>query len=71
MLRIEDVAEMLGFSKSYVYKLVSNRAIPHYKPTGKIVFFKRDEVEAWAFSGKVFTSEELQEKTLNYCNTSK
>ena len=71
VLRVDDVAIMLGLTRSYIYKLVAWRKIPHYKPTGKIVFFKRDEVEAWALGNRIPTSEELNNKALNYCQSNK
>lgn len=42
---------MLGFSKSYMYKLSSAGMIPCYKPTGKTLFFLRSELEAWVKRG--------------------
>lgn len=44
-----------------------NRAIPHYKPTGKTCYFKRTEVEAWMTENRVATSEELDDRALAYC----
>ena len=59
ILTTEDVAELLGVAKSYVYKLTYKKLIPHYKPNGKCVFFKREEVEDWIFSNRIATDEEL------------
>lgn len=44
---IEEAAQYLGMSKSYLYKLTSKGAIPHYKPFGKMVYFNRPELEQW------------------------
>ena len=41
---IEDVATYSKLSKSTIYKLVSARKIPHSKPNGKVIYFKRDDV---------------------------
>lgn len=68
ILTIEDVAEMLGVSKSYVYKLTSAKALPHYKPNGKCVYFKSEEIESWVFRNRVSTDEELEQKAIAYCN---
>ena len=40
ILTIEEAAEFLSVSKSYLYKQTSAQAIPHYKPTGKRCYFK-------------------------------
>lgn len=71
ILTIENVAEMLGVSKSYVYKLTSKRILPHYKPMGKVVYFKREEIEDWIFRNRMTTGEELEMQAVNYCNNTK
>ena len=47
LLTIEEPAQYLGISKSYLYKLTSRGAIPHYKPFGKMVYFNRKELVKW------------------------
>lgn len=37
ILTIEEAAEFLSVSKSYLYKQTSAQAIPHYKPTANVV----------------------------------
>ena len=65
VLTTEEVAAYLGVSKSCVYKWTMRRAIPHYKsPTGKLCYFNRGEIEAWAQSCKVATEEELEQQAL-------
>ena len=39
VLNLNELADYIGFSKSYVYKLTSQNLIPHSKPNGKAVFF--------------------------------
>lgn len=62
-----ECSEYLGMSKSCLYKLTHKKAIPHYKPTGKLVYFNRKEVEAWVMSNRVATEEELNRVAINYC----
>lgn len=47
VLSFSEAAEYTGYSKSYLYKLTSAGVIPHYKPTGKMVYFKRLELDEW------------------------
>lgn len=43
-----------------MYKLTSERKIPHYKSTGgKNVFFKRTEIEEWLMQNKIKTTAQL------------
>lgn len=64
-------AEFLGIAHSTLYKLTMTRQIPHYKPTGKLIFFMRDEVEAWLRRGRVATNEELETLAEAYCKESR
>ena len=34
-----------GFKSSYLYKLTSANVVPFHKPTGKMIFFRREELE--------------------------
>lgn len=41
-LTIDEAAEFLKVSKSFLYKLTSNGTIKHYKPGRRIVFLESD-----------------------------
>lgn len=45
VLNFEEACEYTGFRASYLYKLTSTGKIPHYKPYGKMIFFRREELE--------------------------
>ncbi len=47
MLTLEEAAKHLGVSKNYLYQLIHRRAIPHYKPNGKMVYFNKLELDKW------------------------
>ena len=59
ILTVEDVVNYTGFSQKQIYKLTSTRTIPHYKPSGRKLFFKKDEIDNWISLGKVHTISEL------------
>ena len=44
---LEEVCLLLNASKSQIYRLTRMMAIPHYKPTGKSLYFNRKEVLEW------------------------
>jgi excisionase family DNA binding protein len=48
---IKDVSQLTGISKSRLYKLTALGLIPHYKPTGKLLF-KLQEIIEWVESSK-------------------
>ena len=59
LLSFYEARLMLGFSESYLYRLTSQRLIPHFKPIGKTIYFKRSELMNWVENGRVMTQEEL------------
>ena len=69
VLTFEDVALLTGLSRSYLYKLTSTNQIPHYKPSGKQLYFDRDEIEDWLKQNRVATVEETDRKATNYVVT--
>ena len=47
ILNFKQVQEILGVSRSYLYKATSQGKIPCYRPTKGKLFFKSEEVLAW------------------------
>ena len=47
LLSTKEAAEYCGFKLSYFRKLMMRRAIPMYKPTGKLCFFKKEDLDAF------------------------
>ena len=60
ILSFGEACAFLNFSKSYLYKLTSACAIPHYKPSGKMVYFEREELENWLRKNPVKTREQIE-----------
>ena len=71
VLTLSEVASYTGLSKSYLYKLTSGRKIPHHCPTGKVLFFSKEEIDQWLLSNKVSTVEEVEQEALNYLSNNK
>lgn len=47
ILNMDEACTILGYKKSYLYKLTSCGVIPHSKPNGKKIFFDREVLERW------------------------
>ncbi|MBK7105530.1 MAG: helix-turn-helix domain-containing protein [Ignavibacteriae bacterium] len=62
-LNFNQAAEYLGFSYSYLYKLTSRKIIPCHRPTGKVLFFSKDELDEWIFSKSKVKGEKLNKKS--------
>jgi excisionase family DNA binding protein len=69
VLDFDEALNYTGFSDSYMYKLTSGRKIPHYKPTGRKIFFKREELDKWLLENRVKTDDELDAEAATYVAT--
>ena len=45
-----------------------NRAIPHCKPNGKMLYFRRGDIDAWLADSRVAPAEEVEQRALEYCD---
>ena len=43
----QEACMYIGVSESMLHKLTSNKEIPHYKPRGKMLYFAKEELDAW------------------------
>lgn len=57
MLSFKEAAAYLGVTTSTLYKHTSSRTIPHYKPNGKLVCFRKVDLDAWLESNRVSVFE--------------
>ena len=67
VLTTDEAASYMGVSKSHLYRLTAQQKIPHYKPMGKMCYFKRTELVNWMLSNKIETLEELEQQAQTYC----
>ena len=67
VLTSQEAARYMGISQSYLYKLTMRQEIPHYKPSGKMCYFNRAELEQWLQSNRVSTDSEISGKAQSYC----
>ncbi len=66
ILTIEEAAEFLNLSKSCLYKMTSNKEIPHYKPRGKKIYLKREELEQWILNSRIASTNDLDYELDSY-----
>lgn len=63
VLNFQETCQYLDISSSHLYKLTSKRAIPHFCPNGKKLYFKRDELDVWLLRNKQLSLDEIEEHT--------
>jgi excisionase family DNA binding protein len=66
MLTTAEAAEYMGISLSSVYKLTSQRTLPVYKPNGKKVYLKREDIDRYLSSHRLCSAEEIEQEAINY-----
>lgn len=60
VLNFNETCDYLELSHSHLYKLTSSGAIPHYKPNGKKIYFKRSELDEWVLRNRTATAAEIE-----------
>lgn len=70
ILDLDEAVLFTGFSKGHLYRLTSERQIPHYKKSRKL-YFKKSELEAWLLEDKVMTAEDIESQATTYVVTHK
>ncbi|MCX6155446.1 MAG: DNA-binding protein [Candidatus Kapabacteria bacterium] len=71
VLNFSEFLSYTGFSKGYAYKLTSLCKIPHSKPSGKLIFFKKSDVDSWLMRNPVKTTKQIQADADTYCTLNK
>lgn len=66
VLSFKDVCKYLDLSASHLYKLTSQKTIPHFCPQGKKLYFKREEIDQWLLRNRQESFDELEAKAANY-----
>lgn len=66
VLNFNEACQYLELSQSHLYKLTSAGNIPHYKPNGKKLYFKRTELENWLLRNRNSTQEEIDQRAADY-----
>jgi len=67
-LNLKQAADFLGLRPSYIYNLVHFGKLVVYKPGGKVLYFKRSDLEEYAFRKRQAADYELQEKANDILN---
>ena len=64
MLTVPQVCEITGWSKGYVYNILSSGKLTHYKPFGKKVYIKIEDLEKLANLTPILSVESKANETI-------
>ena len=70
-LTFEQAWKYVRISASQLYKLVCKRLIPAFKPGGKLLYFKRTDLDNWMLSNRKKTAKELRAAALTQLDKTK
>ncbi len=62
---VKEAALYLGISESTLYKLTSNNTISFYQPNGKLIFFKKSDLDNFIERGRKKNHDEIKEEAQN------
>ncbi len=66
ILNFEETTKYLNVSHSHLYKLTSQKKIPHYKPNGKRIYFDKKMLEDWLRNNYQYTQDDIEKEARDY-----
>ncbi|WP_282136037.1 helix-turn-helix transcriptional regulator [Seonamhaeicola maritimus] len=66
VLSFEEALYYMKVSKSFLYKLNSRGEITYYKPNGKLVYYRRSDLDDWMLKNEVKGVGALENDIDNY-----
>lgn len=66
VLTLSEACAYLNMSASHLYKLTSQKQIPHFCPQGKKLYFQREELDQWLMRNRQDTKDEIDTRAANY-----
>lgn len=71
VLNLNEACRYLDMSASNLYKLTSQKLIPHFCPQGKKLFFNRLKLNEWLQRNSQTSHDEIETKAANYLLTNR
>ena len=59
MLTPEEAARYMGISLSHVYRLTSSNQLTKYKPSGKLIYLSRQDLNQWMKQNEILSDGDL------------
>ena len=70
VLSLEETAALTGFSVGHLYRLTSQKQIPHFKKNRKL-YFRKADIEEWLTEKRVLTNSDIESEATTYTATHK
>jgi len=66
VLNFNDACKYLDISAYHLYKLTSQKLVPHFCPQGKKLYFNRAELDEWLQRNRQSSTDEIEQEAANY-----
>lgn len=66
VLNFSEACQYLDISESHLYKLTSQKRVPHFCPQGKRLYFNRLQLDNWLQQNKQTTVDEIDQQASDY-----
>lgn len=63
-LNVEETAEYLCMSQSFVYNLAQSKKVACYKPSNKAMFFSIEDINNWISTHRIMSYDEIKRNGL-------
>lgn len=71
VLNFNEACSYLDMSASHLYKMTSQKLIPHFCPNGKKLYFQRNDIDLWLLRNRQTSTDEIDTMAANYLLTHK
>src|SRR5690242_5246988 len=65
-LQLGEAANYLGVTRAHLYHLCSRGEIVHFKPAGKFLYFRRSDLNNYAFRNRRESREEIERQAAEH-----
>lgn len=66
VLNFSETCHYLDLSESHLYKLTSQRLVPHFCPQGKKLYFNRHELDNWLQQNRKISHDEIEREAVDF-----
>lgn len=63
ILDAEEACEYIGTSKAMLYRITSRKEIPYFKPRGKNIYFRKQDLDDWLLRNRTATVGEIMQQS--------
>jgi excisionase family DNA binding protein len=60
-MSVREVCKYLNITSSHIYKMTSLKIIPYHKPNGKLIYFRKSEIDEWVYRKRISSKNESSE----------